>query len=151
MNEKDYKKEVRDVENTLAKSRQEQASPKVATNNFFSEPAPHLPYKNLNPTLVEYIECVARMTQSPIDFVVSTIFAFASGAIGSRIMLKDPKGYLNPPALWVCLLAPTGIGKTPVLTEISKPFEAMEKDFEKNTKKCGKNGSATERTKMKFL
>lgn len=138
MNKKNIIEDSRDVVNTLAKSRQEQASPKVATNNFFSEPAPHLPYKNLNPTLVEYIECVARMTQSPIDFVVSTIFAFASGAIGSRILLKDPKGYLNPPALWVCLLAPSGIGKTPVLTEISKPFEVMEKDFEKKYKKMRK-------------
>ena len=95
----------------------------------------HLPYYALNPTLVEYIECVARMTQSPVDFVVSTIFAFASGAAGNRILLKDPKGYLNPPVLWICLLALSGIGKTPVLTAISKPFDDMEYDLQEQFRK----------------
>ena len=35
MNKKNIIEDSRDVVNTLAKSRQEQASPKVATNNFF--------------------------------------------------------------------------------------------------------------------
>ena len=96
---------------------------------------PHLPYRNLNPTLVEYIECVAKMTQSPIDFVVSSVFAFASGAVGNRLILRDPKGYENAPALWVCLLAVSGIGKSPVLSVVSKPFELIESEMEEEYKR----------------
>lgn len=122
---------------------------KVLTLNFGETISnSYLPYSYLNPTLVEYIECVARMTQSPIDFVVSTIFAFASGAIGSRLILKDPKGYLNPPVLWVCLLAPSGIGKTPVLSVISKPFDETEADldkiFKRQKKEWKSNGDSEE-------
>lgn len=96
---------------------------------------PHLPYQNLNPTLVDFIESVAKMTQSPIDFVISSVFAFASGAVGSRIILVDPKGYQNPPALWVCLLAASGIGKSPVLSVVARPFEDIEFEMEERYKR----------------
>lgn len=105
-------------------------------SNVTSPPQnPHLPYRNLYPTLVEYIECVAKMTQSPIDFVVTGVLALSSGAIGSRLILVVPKGYRNPPVLWVCLVALSGIGKSPVLGVVSKPFDDMQKELEKSYRK----------------
>ena len=102
------------------------------TMNLFT---PHLPYQNLNPILVEFIECVERTIQSPIDYVVAATYCFAGAAIGSRLILCDPKGYLNPPNLWTCLVAKSGIGKPPVLSILSKPFDEIQKEMDKDYKK----------------
>lgn len=63
----------------------------------------------------EIIKKLADVYQINSDYAVSSFFSVAAAALGDRYKVIDPKEHVNATALWLCLVAISGYGKTDVL------------------------------------
>lgn len=79
-----------------------------------------------------FIKELQEVFQIHQDYVTTAIMAAAGTAIGRRLVLIDPKGYENTPALWWCHVAPSGYGKSAAASAIMKPLAAIQQKWRKN-------------------
>lgn len=98
------------------------------TENSLDDNEQHLPIDVLRYETQEYIKDVATTLRVNPDFVTSSIYAVAAGALGGRVKLIDERGFVNTPSLWLCHVAPSGYGKSPVEDVVMQPLiEEQEK------------------------
>lgn len=81
----------------------------------------HLPLYNVIPEIQGYAKKLAEVYQVDIDFCTSSIYSVAAAALGQRITLTGKHD--NTPALWLCHVARSGYGKSPVEAEVMKPID----------------------------
>ena len=82
----------------------------------------HLPLYNVIPEIQGFVKKLAEVYQVDVDFCTSTIYSAVAAVLGSKITLRDPRGFANTPALWLCHVAPSGYGKSPVEAEVLRPL-----------------------------
>ncbi len=99
---------------------------KISPNFLEAGNGKHLPILPLAPDVQRYIEKMCEVFQVDIDFCVSAVFSAVTAAVGNKVEVVDRKGYKNTLALWLCQVAPSGYGKTPVEDAVMKPFLEMQ-------------------------
>ena len=96
---------------------------------------------------------IAYRKQVPLDFSVSTAITLISGLVGSRIGIKPKKydDWLVIPNLWGMLIASPSMLKTPVIKDVLKPVEKLEKEADHTYKaECKKFAVANELRKIQI-
>lgn len=84
-----------------------------------------LPLDELNPDIAGIMEEVAKVYQCPQEFAVAAMFSAVASVAGKKFALWDGK-YINHAQLWTAIVAPSGTGKSEVLSWFFKPVEAIE-------------------------
>ena len=90
--------------------------------NGLNEPLEKLPLYNTIPEIQGFVKKLGEVYQVDVDFCTSTIYSAVAAVLGKKITLRDAKGYINTPALWLCHVAPSGYGKSPVEAEVMRPL-----------------------------
>jgi len=85
--------------------------------------------------LAEYFKRIGELYPAPRDFGVVMALGMASGAIGGRReVLVEDTGWREPSPLWVLAASPSGSGKSPVIKELRRPFDAWDENQSKSIK-----------------
>ena len=79
------------------------------------------------PILAEYANECAKGFNVPRSMVEAAILTIVSAAIGTKVHVKSGVHYTNL-SIWMCLVAISGGGKTPMLKELMKPMDQREKE-----------------------
>ena len=89
----------------------------------------HLPIYSLKVELQGFIEKMAEVFQIDVDFCTSTVYAATAAIIGNRFTTRDAKGYINSLAIWLCHVAVSGYGKSPVEDAVMQPLINRQESF----------------------
>ena len=84
-----------------------------------------LPLDEQNTVITEIVEEVAKVYQCPREFCIAAMFSAVAAVAGKKFSLWDGK-YTNCAQLWTAIVAPSGTGKSEVLSWFFKPVEAIE-------------------------
>lgn len=85
------------------------------------DPADSLSYDYLQPSLMRLIENLETVYQADRSYIVGSLFAAASGAVGKLLKSDDGK-YINTPCLWIALIGRSGSGKSEPLKQLLNPI-----------------------------
>lgn len=90
---------------------------------------PSFPLKLLPKQLAAYVEDVAERMSCPLDFPAIAAMVTMSSAIGSRIYCKPYSNgnWFVPAGAWGMVVSPPSAIKTPPLSEMLRPLNAMDK------------------------
>ena len=128
-------------------------SPQSLGNN--EEKKKHLRTDHLIHEIEQLIYDMEKVFQVDRDVCTTSIYAAAAAAIGNRFTTIDMKGFINNPSLWLCHVAWTGGGKSPVEDLAMKPLksrqEEMLKDYQKALAEWEKSGKTAERPVQRKL
>ena len=91
---------------------------------------PTFPIRGLPEFLQSYIQDYTQAYSIPLEFIAASIIHAIGGAIGKGAYTLER--YKNYPALWMILVAPSGIGKSDPMTAAYTPIQ--ENDTESYTK-----------------
>lgn len=94
----------------------------------------HLPTCTMSSRIREYAEALERVYQIDVDFVTSSIYAAVAAAVGKRYVIEDRKGYKNTLALWMCHIAGSGYGKSPIESTVFHPIKKRDKELNRRYK-----------------
>lgn len=84
-----------------------------------------LPLDEQNTVITEIVEEVAKVYQCPREFCIAAMFSAVAAVAGKKFALWDGK-YTNYAQLWAAIVAPSGTGKSEVLSWFFKPVEGIE-------------------------
>lgn len=103
------------------------------------------------PLLGEFAKSCAECFHFPIDMVEAVMIAVASTAIGDKIHVTSGIHNTNL-SIWLCLVAPSGAGKTPLINEIMAPLKSIQsRRFENFKKEFDEYQSSRNRDKSMFI
>ncbi len=77
------------------------------------------------------INCFWECFQLPIDYHASSILVAASTTIGNAFAVKYRNGQIYPLNIYMAIVGPPGIGKTPAINFGMYPVKAIEKQYRK--------------------
>jgi hypothetical protein len=60
------------------------------------------------------------------EIAASSMLTILSGAIGNTLRVSPKPGYKVPTFLWLINIAPTGYGKSPLISELMRPVEQLQ-------------------------
>ena len=86
------------------------------------------PVEALPPVLREFSKQVAASVDCDVAFAALPALTVAGAAIGASVVAKPKRGWLEPPAIWACVVADSGTGKSPAMKDSSS--QAFEIDRE---------------------
>lgn len=82
----------------------------------------------------QFVEEVAWATNTPPDFAAVSLLVTAGAAIGNSRWLSITRTYSLPPMIWAAIVGLPGSRKSPVLSMVKAPFEALERRYWKSYK-----------------
>ena len=77
------------------------------------------PADALPPALREFSEQVAASVGCDVVFAALPALTLAGAAIGATVVAKPKRGWKEPPAIWGCIVADSGTGKSPAMKDCS--------------------------------
>jgi hypothetical protein len=80
------------------------------------------PLESFPPPVAAWLEVTANRARVPVSFVAIPFLAFTGALVGRQLALEVGPGWHERGTLWVALVAPTGLGKTPALAAAREPF-----------------------------
>jgi len=86
------------------------------------------PIEAMPKNLTLLINKISKMVGCPVDMPSAFLLPTLGSAIGNFVKLQVCPGWEEKANLWVCVIAPSGVGKSPVLKIIKKPFDDKEKE-----------------------
>lgn len=103
------------------------------------EPAPL--YSLLSPRLMQLFERLKIRLNVPIEAFVGSLLAVCASLleVGTRIEIDPETNFYPPPVLWVGLFGEPGSLKSPILTAIVRPLQALQGEADERYKlECDK-------------
>ena len=89
---------------------------------------PSFPVATLPTVLRAQVEAVAESVQVPLDIAAGIALGVLSAAAGGlRVQVKAD--WVEPVAIYVCVVAESGEGKGPVVSAMSAPLERLEREM----------------------
>lgn len=104
-----------------------------------------IPINTMSIGIRDFIKELTEVFQIHQDYVTTAIMAAVGTAVGRRLILTDPKGYENTPALWWCHVAPSGYGKSAAAAAIMRPLSSIQMQWRRDYQKDLKNWEKTEK------
>lgn len=92
------------------------AGPAVRVPEYAPFPVAALP-----PAVREFVAGVAASVDADPAFAALPALTLTGAAVGAAIVISPKRGFREPPALWCCVVADSGTGKSPGL----RPAEAL--------------------------
>lgn len=92
--------------------------------------SPRFPVDVLPPVFRGFIEETALALPCAVDMIATPALAAASAAIGASRKIRIKDSWMEPAALFVAVVAPTGSLKTPAVTKALFPVFEQERRFE---------------------
>ncbi len=77
------------------------------------------------------INCFWECFQLPIDYHASSILVAASTTIGNAFAVRYKRGQVYPANIYMAIVGPPGIGKTPAINFGMYPIKSIEKQYRK--------------------
>ncbi len=105
-------------------------------NLFFTD---GFPLDALPVNLRVFIQRVACSYRVPTDVVAVSSLAVISAAIGNTVRIAPKAGWLEPPFLWVNVVADTGTGKSPYMQCLIKPLVERDVELQRNFEEAEKS------------
>lgn len=106
----------------------------------------HLPLDGIPRHFREIAETTANVYGCPVEFTVTAMFAACAAVVGKKAYLRTK--YINYPQLWMALVAPPGVGKSPALSfffhRVRSIDAARHREFEKAAREYTKAPAAGE-------
>jgi len=93
------------------------------------EARPLFPLSALPLTLRSWAEAVAESLQVPVDLPAIFGLAACSAALAGKIKVKFTEGWAEPINVYLCVIALSGEGKTPVVSSALQPLYDHEKEL----------------------
>lgn len=125
------------VKETLEKEQLKKAQEEFQqiTSNW-EEPIPFgryelepFPVEALPPDIGDYVKAVAESTQTPVDMGGTAALALISVCIQGKYVIQGKPGWMEPPNLYVNIIAPPSERKSAVLRAIVKPGDDYETQY----------------------
>ena len=93
----------------------------------------HLPFYSMKVEIQSFVKKLAEVYHVDIDTCTSSIYAAVAAIMGNKFTTYDGT-YTNTLALWLCHVAISGYGKTPVESAVMAPFNSYQKRFRQEFK-----------------
>lgn len=86
---------------------------------------PPFPADLLPTPVTAWLGATAAATRTHPECIILPVLALTGALVGNRAALEVGPGWIEYPALWVALIAPSGGGKTPALAAACQPFSEL--------------------------
>ena len=97
--------------------------------------------------LQTYCREVAEATLAPLDFVGVSMLVTAGAANGQSVNIEVKSGWNEAPSLNGVLVAPPGSVKTPVIRQVVKPLNAIDRNLRNKSALARKKWEAAKKTR----
>jgi len=87
------------------------------------------PVEALPPALREFSEQVAASVGCDVVFAALPALTLAGAAVGASVVAKPKRGWKEPPAIWACIVADSGTGKSPAMKDSSALAFAIDREL----------------------
>jgi len=90
-------------------------------------PACKFPVDVFEGEVKEWVELAAQKTSAPIDYLIGSLLAVVSSAIGNSRRISPWEGWVEPSILWVVLIGNPSSGKSPAMGPVIELLHNIEK------------------------
>jgi hypothetical protein len=104
---------------------------------------PTFPIDVFPPNMAKWLVRAARGAGTDIDHVALPLIGASSALIGKARRIQATPSWIEPMALWACIIGESGSRKTPGLRTVTRTMDRIEKDNRPSAYQRGPEASGT--------